>query len=626
MGDRLGVGGEGSVFSVPGGERVAKIYHHALPAAKLTKLLSMVSCGNAALRGMSAWPLGLLHLGRHGPVQGFLMPRLVDYQAVHTLYGPAQRKAMHPSLDWAFLVQVARNMAAAFDTIHANGHVIGDVNQGNVFVAANALVKLIDCDSFQISAANGPFLCDVGVPHFIPPELQRVGSLRGAERSAHHDNFGLAVLAFHLLLMGRHPFAGIYAGGGDMPIERAIRESRYAFGHDSASTRMSRPPGSVGPEILTPQLAELFEQALCMTTERPPARRWVQALDELRDAIRTCGAEPMHRYYGKLPACPWCALEQHQGLVFFIGTVAAALPRVASFDLQAAWDAIEAARNALPALPVVPAAINVAGAPVPAATRGRMLVSASLLLLIVATALVLAAVAPRLLLLWALLGVLFWRTEAAARGLAAERARRRSALQVAQLRWHEVEQRWRSLSGEEQQGRKLQELAAARREYQQSEANFTRERQRLHEEGRARQLQRFLARAYITTMPELTAAQLATLQTHGIATAADVDWMSVAKVRRHIGEHSMRLLRWRHEVEARFRFDAAHAIDPEALETLAARLAQRRKDLASVLSAGAAELQKIVAQYEAQRRALLQHVEAAARALAQAQADLAMVT
>src|SRR5262245_22084464 len=120
LGENLGTGGEGSVYAIlaaheAGSEiQVAKLYHQPLTAEKRAKLSSMVSCNSAALRAVAAWPTALLHEGRDGEVVGFLMPRIRGYRAVHTLYGPAQRKASYPSADWGLLLQLARNVAAAF--------------------------------------------------------------------------------------------------------------------------------------------------------------------------------------------------------------------------------------------------------------------------------------------------------------------------------------------------------------------------------------------------------------------------------------------------------------------------------------------------------------------------------
>lgn len=151
LGRRLGSGGEGDVYEVPtnGHDLVAKIYHEPLKPDKQEKLRGMVQGGDDYLKTIAAWPTATLHLGRNGPIRGFLMPKVAGYEPIHNLYSPAHRKHLFPKADWAFLVNAARNVAAAFDTVHAHGHVIGDVNQGNVVVGGNSVVKLIDCDSFR---------------------------------------------------------------------------------------------------------------------------------------------------------------------------------------------------------------------------------------------------------------------------------------------------------------------------------------------------------------------------------------------------------------------------------------------------------------------------------------------
>ncbi len=119
------------------------------------------------------------------------MAKVVNREPIHKLYSPAHRKQDFPKAAWDFLLYVARNTAAAFSTLHAQGHVIGDVNQGNVVVGADSKVTLIDCDSFQIRASNTLHLCEVGVPHFTPPELQGTSSFASTQRTENHDNFGL---------------------------------------------------------------------------------------------------------------------------------------------------------------------------------------------------------------------------------------------------------------------------------------------------------------------------------------------------------------------------------------------------------------------------------------------------
>jgi DNA-binding helix-hairpin-helix protein with protein kinase domain len=84
--------------------------------------------------------------------------------------------------------------------------------------------------------------CKVGVPEFTPPELQGK-NLSMNFRTFNHDYFGLAVLIFYTLMMGRHPFVGCYLGPGDMPpIDRLIADYRFAYSGRHSSTLMDPPP------------------------------------------------------------------------------------------------------------------------------------------------------------------------------------------------------------------------------------------------------------------------------------------------------------------------------------------------------------------------------------------------
>jgi len=301
LGKKLGTGGEGSVYGVPvlGNNIVAKIYHEAVSAEKQAKLSGMVRGGDETLKKIAAWPLEILQASVGGQIRGFLMQKVTDHEPIHHLYGPSHRKQRFPDKDWAFLVNTARNASAALEAIHSHGHVIGDINPNLLFVAGNSIVKLIDCDSFQIVVDGKHYLCEVGVPHFTPPELQGYSSFRGVRRTKNHDNFGLALILFHILLMGRHPFSGVFSGVGDMPLEKSIAQFRYAFGRNSASKGMTPPPNSVTPAILPGEIANLFERAFtepgAQQEGRPTAREWVKALDSLKSQLRACGQETADR-------------------------------------------------------------------------------------------------------------------------------------------------------------------------------------------------------------------------------------------------------------------------------------------------------------------------------------------
>lgn len=324
LGERIGSGGEGAVYAIQGksGHWAAKIFHERPSTEKREKLGDMVKGWNENLKRIAAWPLSTLHEWNSGPVCGFIMPRVLDCRPIHQLYSPFQRKQLYPERDWAFLVSTARNVAAAFETVHAHGHVIGDVNPNLVLVAADSQVNLIDCDSFQIAANGKHYLCEVAVPHFTPPELQGHCGFSGVLRTVNHDNFGLALLLFHLLLMGRHPYAGLYPDLPDLSLEAAIQQFRYAYSHDRGLRKVQAPPTGLTPGVLPGQLAWMFIQAFTesgiQSPGRPAAQEWVQALDGLLKAIKPCTEDQAHRYFNGLPACPWCAHTEKFGNVFFI--------------------------------------------------------------------------------------------------------------------------------------------------------------------------------------------------------------------------------------------------------------------------------------------------------------------
>ena len=360
LGPELGRGGEGTVFDLPGTTLAAKIYHRPAEPAKAAKLEAMVRLRAPALSAFSAWPERRIldPAGTH--TWGILLPKVLDHRAIHELYSPADRKIEFPFADWTFLVHVARNCAAAFEAIHAAGHVVGDVNQGGVFVSKQGTIVLIDCDSYQIADGTRLFTCDVGVPHFTAPELQGQ-SFRGLQRTPQHDAFGLAVLVFHLLFMGRHPFAGRYLGKGDMPVERAIREGRFAYGPHADRVQMTPPPHSLRLSQVPDEIAGLFERAFRLpgaSHARPTATDWLHALERLKGAIVPCPQRRAHTFAGSdASACPWCAIARDGGPDLFVSAQVLvhieASPTGPSFDLALFWRDVEAVPPPMPTWPRV---------------------------------------------------------------------------------------------------------------------------------------------------------------------------------------------------------------------------------------------------------------------------------
>jgi DNA-binding helix-hairpin-helix protein with protein kinase domain len=315
-------GGEGTVFALSNDLTLAaKVYHKPPTVQTAEKLTAMVRLANPQLAKLAAWPMGLLYQARTRQLAGFVMPRLKDCQPIQQLYNPVQRLTCYPKAGWNFQVRAAMNLAAAFDEVHKAGCLVGDVNQSNAQVSTQALVWLIDCDSFQVRANGKPYLCEVGVAHYTPPELQGK-PLRGLIRTENHDRFGLAVLIYQLLFVGRHPYAGVYNGPGDPSFEQLIAEYRFAQGPAARTWGMSPPPHTPTFNDIPPYLAGLFRRAFERGSEagnRPKPVEWLSALRQLEQSIVECPADAGHKYWREAKSCVWCRLAEHGGPEYYFG-------------------------------------------------------------------------------------------------------------------------------------------------------------------------------------------------------------------------------------------------------------------------------------------------------------------
>src|SRR5579863_284698 len=342
LGVELGRGGEATVYSVEGQPAlVAKIYHQPPSLEKTEKLSRMIKLQSERLLAFSAWPVGALYTSGNKSFVGFLMKNVSCFKDIHLLYNPKSRtREFPPKANWRFLIHTASNVARAFAAIHDDGHVIGDVNQSNVRVSPeSAIVNLVDCDSFQISAKGKIYHCEVGVPLYTPPELQDT-EFRDVVRTPNHDNFGLAVLIFHLLFMGRHPFAGKFLGRGEMPIEKAIAEHRFAFATDVQLTQMLPPPACITLAHVPHEIGDLFSSAFASDragSGRPSGRQWIAELDSLAGRLIVCSSNKAHLFFNGLSSCPWCQIESSGVLLFIDYTI---VDTSSGFSIELVWSRI----------------------------------------------------------------------------------------------------------------------------------------------------------------------------------------------------------------------------------------------------------------------------------------------
>jgi WD40 repeat protein len=175
-------------------------------------------------------------------------------------------------------------------------------------VAEDAIVTLVDTDSFQVNDGTTVYRCTVGKPEYTPPELQGM-SFRDVDRSVEHDLFGLGVLIYQLLMEGTHPFGGVFRGQGEAP-ELKDRIKAGHFPHGRRGIPYNPMPLAPSFQMLPVALQELF--LLCFEVghgnpaARPTADVWSKALGVAEDGLVRCGVNGQHYYSGHLGVCPWC--------------------------------------------------------------------------------------------------------------------------------------------------------------------------------------------------------------------------------------------------------------------------------------------------------------------------------
>ena len=594
----LGRGGEGNVYEIPDQPQLAaKIYHNPPSPERIAKLQAMVAMRDERLSELTAWPVRLLRSRGGGTVRGFAMPRVTGYQAIHQLYSPKSRAAVFPEANFRFLVHAGMNLARAVDQVHARGCVIGDVNYANVMVSSKAMVRLIDCDSFQVRDGVGRvFRCEVGEPTFVPPELQG-RELRTVDRSVNHDAFGLAVLIFHLLFQGRHPFAGRFLGPGDMGIEQAIREHRFVYGRTGRAMQMDAPPHTLRLAALTPEIACLFERAFAPDNagggHRPTAAEWNTAIEGLGRRLAGCAKNPAHFFVKARGDCPWCAIETATGYVLF-RTKLAINPLPPDANLATLWAAIES-------ISPPPAAIlpDFHSRPMPSPTPEALAAAQK------KASLIYRFSAPR-------------RAE-----LRFFQEQERTAME----HYKALEHRWSEMADDKRFHNKRSELHGIRLELSRLPRYRDEQLTKLQATRQEVQLRAYLEQFEIakSTIDGIGASRKATLLSYGIETAADVTRTALSGVPGFGEVLSRRLLQWRAAQEKRFCFDPGKGIGPKEAEAVMRDVLSRQAQLEARLRAGRDELSRTAADIQQRRRLLEQQLETAARELRQAQANLSAV-
>ncbi len=312
LGPEITSGQEATIHTVIGRpELLAKHYkeHHFEQPLKVTIMASATSPDPCI-----AWPLDRI-TDRYGRTIGIIMPRFTNTVPLCMVYNPHHRVHRTPQFTWEYLLVTGMNLARVVATVHRTGYVIGDVSDNNILVNRTANAYVIDADSFQVTTRYGLVLhCRVGTTPYVPPELQ-TADLTGTTRSVHHDNFGLAVIIYKLLMEGTHPYAGIYKGIGKTPsIADNIMSGTWVGSRSGIIEQpVTAPPFHKLPLNLRAAFERCFTLGHHAPERRPPAEEWAALLNAAHRTLTTCRSNPYHKYTNEQLFCPWCSEQRRHG-------------------------------------------------------------------------------------------------------------------------------------------------------------------------------------------------------------------------------------------------------------------------------------------------------------------------
>lgn len=477
-------------------------------------------------------------------------------------------------------------------------------------------------EAAEVLSLNGKsYPCVVGVPEFTPPELHGK-NLANVERTIEHDNFGLAVAIFHLLFMGRHPYAGRYSGT-DISMGDAIAQNRFAFSLTRQSATQTRPPpGTLTLDLFSGTLGTVFEQAFGTNPRaRPSASNWISTLTKLEGSLNRCSKVKTHYYPSNANGCVWCKLTSNSGFDMFpdLSAVTPNIPTDARGTEQAIRE-ILAFRFPTVAdlLPQSPSARGTSSAlnEAKSGKRGRALLG----LLMMGGAVAGIIIAAPVWFVW--IGLAYWgwsfvtdREVSSGPFL--------SAFTDADERVQRELESFVQRNGLTETVKVRGDLNAAIASYKGHGDALTRELRVMKSNRESRQRQAYLDRFSIrrANISGIGPAKTSTLISFGIETAVDVSRSSVLSVPGFGDVMTGKLMDWRRRHESRFKYDRTpNAQDISDERALRGRFRSEKAKLESIIRNGLGTMRNAKARLDAlpakarSDRSLLQALETRAQA------------
>lgn len=309
----LGVGGQGKVYAVEGGQFAIKLLDDVERTdAQRSRL-------HQRLTEVRRLPLDDLPIAR--PIE-MLGPPAVGY-VMEMLEGmtPLSNLMLHPSglrakKEWYLSsggirrrLRLLTRCADILRQLHGKGLVYADLSPNNVLVSSSLEAEeayLVDTDN--ICYQSGPGTSYVNTFRYGAPEV--VMRKRGVNTLS--DAYSFATIVFEILT-GLHPLIGDLVNQGDPDLQNsALRGGLPWIDHPTDESNRSS-HGIPRDIVLSPKLRDLadrtFRLGLNNPEERPGLSEWSDRLYAATNRTLQC-PDCKNYYYESRVTCPWCGTRR----------------------------------------------------------------------------------------------------------------------------------------------------------------------------------------------------------------------------------------------------------------------------------------------------------------------------
>ena len=320
--EKLGTGGEGTVYRTDREGLAAKIYHEGMLTETRRDKLILMTENHPKIRQL-CWPEEVLFT-ENGEFVGFLMPAISpDYMDLsHSVLQIAKesiRNGMMKDWDRLSLVRLCMQIVDVFLQMHEKGILMGDVNPNNIMIDISGSelpeIMVVDCDSMQF----GGYPCPVGMKAYTSPEIykrQNTDNPHYGEFLREEDDelYAVASLLFHILMLNGSP----YEGKGMESIDDAIRNYNFSYRTNKQNVSGKDTPDGSYRMVWNNtyyKLKDLFAQVFTGNGS-VPLQTWSETLEKYteqildgkwtRDVIpNRYWDTPDHEYNTDI-TCEWC--------------------------------------------------------------------------------------------------------------------------------------------------------------------------------------------------------------------------------------------------------------------------------------------------------------------------------